>query len=135
MLLKLDSEKLKQLKYNQALKKDKNDKTAFDYATEPTTTVAGESNEVDLKKVGKFARNFPQYKQLLANQKAEEEAKKAEEKTKKAAEKAEKKRQKQEAKAKKAQQKQQLKQLTKIENELNEKLITKKRNGKSYQSI
>ena len=135
LLSKLDSEKLKQLKCDQAFTKDKNDKTALDYATEQTKKVAGESNKLDLKKGGKFARDFPQYKQLLANQKAEEEAKKAEEKTKKAAEKAEKKRQKQEAKAEKKRQKQEAKWLTEAENETEQKLITKKRNGKSYQSI
>ena len=75
LLFKLNKKKLKQLKCDQALIEDKNGKTAFRYAVEQTKKTAEKGNEADLKTLQKFIRDFPQYKQALANQKAAKKAK------------------------------------------------------------
>lgn len=79
LLFKLNKKKLKQLKYDQAFIKDKSGKTAFDYAVEQTkkTKTEEKDDETNLKTLQKFIRDFPQYKQALANQKTKKEKQKA----------------------------------------------------------
>lgn len=120
---------------NQSAIRDKEGHTAFDYFRENYKRAFKKFYMTGAAWLEQYKALFPQLEQFNENQKEKKAAEKTEEKRQKQEAKTEKKRQKQEAKAEKAQQKQQLKQLTMAGNETEQKLITKKRSGASYQNI